>query len=159
MLKPQEKSFLERAIELSRHGMVNEHGGPFGSVIVRNNEIVGEGCNTVIATSDPTAHAEIVAIRNACQRLKTFQLNDCDIYTSCEPCPMCLGAIYWARPKRVIYANTRFDAAAIKFDDEFIYQQINADMLQRTIPFIHEPHPVALQVFAEWKEIDNQTLH
>jgi len=122
MLTPIEKNFLERAIELSRMGMTNEHGGPFGSVIVRNNEIVGEGCNMVIATNDPTAHAEIVAIRDACKRLETFQLNDCDIYTSCEPCPMCLGAIYWARPKRVIYANTRFDAAAIEFDDHFIYQ-------------------------------------
>jgi guanine deaminase len=159
MLKPEEKRLLEKAIGLSRHGMMNEHGGPFGSVIVRNNEIVGEGCNMVIATSDPTAHAEIVAIRDACRRLKAFQLHDCDIYTSCEPCPMCLGAIYWARPKRVIYANTRFDAAAIKFDDEFIYQQINADMLQRTIPFIHEPHPWALEVFEEWKRIDNKKLY
>jgi tRNA(Arg) A34 adenosine deaminase TadA len=159
MLKPEETRFLERAIELSRQGMMNEHGGPFGSLIVKNSEIVGEGCNMVIVTNDPTAHAEIVAIRNACQRLKAFQLQDCDIYTSCEPCPMCLGAIYWARPKRVIYANTRFDAAAIKFDDEFIYQQINADMLQRTIPFIHEPHPLALQVFEDWKKFDNKKLY
>jgi len=159
MLTPIEKNFLERAIELSRMGMTNEHGGPFGSVIVRNNEIVGEGCNMVIATNDPTAHAEIVAIRDACKRLETFQLNDCDIYTSCEPCPMCLGAIYWARPKRVIYANTRFDAAAIEFDDHFIYQQINTDMLQRTIPFIHEPHPLALQVLEDWKKIDNKNLY
>ena len=159
MLTPIEKNFLERAIELSRMGMTNEHGGPFGSVTVRNNEIIGEGCNMVIATNDPTAHAEIVAIRDACKRLETFQLNDCDIYTSCEPCPMCLGAIYWARPKRVIYANTRFDAAAIEFDDHFIYQQINTDMLQRTIPFIHEPHPLALQVFEDWKKIDNKNLY
>jgi len=159
MLTPIEKNFLERAIELSRMGMTNEHGGPFGSVIVRNNEIVGEGCNMVIATNDPTAHAEIVAIRDACKRLETFQLNDCDIYTSCEPCPMCLGAIYWARPKRVIYANTRFDAAAIEFDDHFIYQQINTDMLHRTIPFIHESHPLALQVFEDWKKIDNKNLY
>jgi len=159
MLKPGEKRFLEKAIELSKQGMTNEHGGPFGCVIVRNNDIVGEGCNMVIATNDPTAHAEIVAIREACQKLKTFQLPDCDIYTSCEPCPMCLGAIYWARPKRVIYANTRFDAAAIEFDDEFIYQQINTDMLQRTIPFIHEPHPLALQVFEDWKKIANKKLY
>jgi len=159
MLKPAERKYLERAIELSRHGMTNEHGGPFGSVIVRDNEIVGEGCNMVIATNDPTAHAEIVAIREACKKLKTFQLDDCDIYTSCEPCPMCLGAIYWARPKRVVYANTRFDAAAIEFDDEFIYQQINTDMLQRTIPFIHEPHALAIQVFEDWKKIDNKNLY
>jgi guanine deaminase len=158
MLNPEENRFLERAIELSKHGMANEHGGPFGCVIVRNSDIVGEGCNMVIATNDPTAHAEIVAIRDACRKLNAFQLDDCDIYTSCEPCPMCLGAIYWARPKRVIYANTRFDAAAIKFDDEFIYQQINTDMLQRTIPFIHEPHPLALQVFEDWKRIGNKKL-
>ena len=159
MLNQEEKRFLERAIELSRLGMTNEHGGPFGSVIIRNNEIVGEGYNMVISTSDPTAHAEIVAIREACKKLKTFHLPDCDIYTSCEPCPMCLGAIYWARPKRVIYANTRFDAAAIKFDDEFIYQQINTEMLQRTIPFIHEPHPLALQVFEDWRKMENKTLY
>jgi tRNA(Arg) A34 adenosine deaminase TadA len=156
MLTPKEKGFLERAIELSRQGMTSEHGGPFGCVIVKSDEIVGEGCNMVIATNDPTAHAEIVAIREACKRLKTFQLQDCEIYTSCEPCPMCLGAIYWARPQRVIYANTRFDAAAIDFDDDFIYQQINTDMLQRTIRFIHEPHPLALQVFEEWRKIDNK---
>jgi tRNA(Arg) A34 adenosine deaminase TadA len=110
MLNQEEKRFLERAIELSRLGMTNEHGGPFGSVITRNNEIVGEGYNMVISTSDPTAHAEIVAIREACRKLKTFHLHDCDIYTSCEPCPMCLGAIYWARPKRVFMrtpASTR----------------------------------------------------
>jgi len=159
MLIPEEKGFLEKAIELSKHGMMNQHGGPFGCVIVRGGEIVGEGCNMVIATNDPTAHAEIVAIRDACKKLKTFQLDDCDIYTSCEPCPMCLGAIYWARPRRVIYANTRFDAAAIHFDDEFIYQQINTDMIQRTIPFIHEPHPLALQVFEEWKKIENKNLY
>jgi len=159
MLTPKEKGFLERAIELSRQGMTKEHGGPFGSVIVRSDKIVGQGCNMVIATNDPTAHAEIIAIREACKRLKSFQLHDCDIYTSCEPCPMCLGAIYWARPKRVIYANTRFDAAAIDFDDDFIYQQINTDMLQRTIRFIHEPHPSALQVFEEWKKIDNKKLY
>lgn len=159
MLTAKEKSFLEKAIELSRHGMMNKHGGPFGSVIVRDDEIVGEGCNMVIAMNDPTAHAEIVAIREACRKLKAFQLDECDIYTSCEPCPMCLGAIYWARPKRVIYANTRRDAAAIEFDDEFIYQQINTDMLQRTIPFIHEPHPLAWQVFEDWKKIDDKKLY
>jgi len=159
MLTQQETAFLERAIELSRHGMANEHGGPFGCVIVRNDEIVGEGCNMVIATNDPTAHAEVVAIREACKKLNTFQLNDCDIYTSCEPCPMCLGAIYWARPQRVIYANTRFDAAAINFDDHFIYEQINTDRLERTIPFIHEPHPSALEVFEDWKKIDNKNLY
>ena len=115
-MKENEKKFLERAIELSRQGMRTMQGGPFGCVIVKANEIVGEGCNQVIKTNDPTAHAEVVAIRKACELLKNYQLTDCDIYASCEPCPMCLGAIYWARPRRVIYANTRQDAAAINFD-------------------------------------------
>jgi guanine deaminase len=159
MLKKEELKFLERAIELSNNGMKEQSGGPFGCVIVKENEIIAEGCNMVIASNDPTAHAEITAIRNACQKLKAFQLTGCDIYTSCEPCPMCLGAIYWARPNRVIYANTRFDAAAIEFDDEFIYQQINTDMLQRTISFIHEPHPLALKVFEEWKKLENRNLY
>ena len=141
MLKENENKFLERAIELSRKGMEQGSGGPFGCIIVKNEEIIGEGYNLVIAVNDPTAHAEIVAIRQACQKLNSFQLTDCEIYTSCEPCPMCLGAIYWARPKRVIYANTRFDAAKIDFDDEFIYQEINTNMLRRQIPFVHEPHP------------------
>lgn len=159
MLKQNEIEFLMRAIELSMQGMQNKSGGPFGSVIVKDDRIIAEGYNMVTASNDPTAHAEIVAIRKACERLKTFQLAGCDIYTSCEPCPMCLGAIYWARPSRVIYANTRFDAAAIEFDDEFIYQQINADMLHRTIPFIHEPHPLALKVFEEWKKMENKDLY
>jgi guanine deaminase len=159
MLKQEEIRFLERAIELSAQGMKEASGGPFGCVIVKENEIIAEGCNMVTALNDPTAHAEITAIRNACQKLKIFQLTGCDIYTSCEPCPMCLGAIYWARPNRVIYANTRFDAAAIEFDDEFIYQQINTDMLQRTIPFIHEAHPLALKVFEEWKKLENRNLY
>src|SRR5512143_3598746 len=115
MQKENERKFLERAIQLSREGMDKGSGGPFGCVIVLNNEIVGEGCNMVASTNDPTAHAEVVAIRQARKRLNSFQLEGCDVNTSCEPCPMCLGAIYWARPKRVVYANTRSDAAAIEF--------------------------------------------
>src|SRR5882757_3960510 len=125
MLKPEEKIFLERAITLSKEGMESGKGGPFGCVIVKDNEIVGEGNNKVTSSNDPTAHAEVVAIRDACEKLNTYQLDGCDIYTSCEPCPMCLGAIYWARPRRVIYANTREEAAAIEFDDDFIYNEIN----------------------------------
>lgn len=147
----RERQFLERAIELSRKGMEGEAGGPFGCVIVRGDEIVGEGYNKVTSSNDPTAHAEVVAIRDACQRLGTFQLTDCEVYTSCEPCPMCLGAIYWARPKRVIYANTREEAAAVDFDDDFIYKEIDAAMHDRTIPFIHCPHPMAKEVFTLWK--------
>ena len=154
-----EKNFLERAIELAREGMNKKAGGPFGCVVVKNNEIIAEGYNSVLSDNDPTAHAEIVAIRKACKKLNSFQLTDCDIYASCEPCPMCLGAIYWARPKRVIYANTRHDAAAIEFDDEFIYREMNVDIFQRRISFIHQPHPLALKVFEDWKELNNKIVY
>lgn len=152
----QEKAFMERAIALSRMGMQTGKGGPFGCVIVRNGEIIGEGCNEVTATNDPTAHAEVVAIRNACKAIGEFQLTGCDVYTSCEPCPMCLGAIYWARPSRVIYANTKDDAAAIDFDDRFIYSEIEKDDNQRMIRFIHRPHPEALAIFEQWKGFDGK---
>ena len=155
----REKKFLERAIELSRQGMESGSGGPFGCVIVKDGEIVGEGSNMVTSTNDPTAHAEVVAIRQACKKLNVFQLEGCDIYTSCEPCPMCLGAIYWARPKKVVFANTKQDAAAINFDDDFIYKEINTDLLQREIPFIHQPHPMALKVFEDWKDKEDKIVY
>lgn len=155
-IKERDRKFLERAIELSKLGMQSGNGGPFGCVIVQGDEIVGEGNNMVTSSNDPTAHAEVVAIRNACKKLGTYQLTDCEIYTSCEPCPMCLGAIYWARPKRVVYANTREEAAEIEFDDEFIYNEINAKMADRKIPFIHFPHPMARQIFEEWKKWDGK---
>ncbi|MDP4264069.1 MAG: nucleoside deaminase [Bacteroidota bacterium] len=151
MLKPGERIFLERAIALSKQGMESGQGGPFGCVIVKNNEIIGEGVNKVTSSNDPTAHAEVVAIRQACKKLGTYQLDDCDIYASCEPCPMCLGAIYWARPRRVIYANTRHEAAAIEFDDDFIYDEINTAINDRKIPFIHVPDPGAKEIFTAWK--------
>ena len=151
-----EQIFLERAIELSRQGMQKRYGGPFGCVIVRGGLIVGEGCNEVILSNDPTAHAEIVAIRNACKKLNNFQLTGCDVYTSCEPCPMCLGAIYWARPKRVIYANTKQDAAAINFDDQFIYDELEKPEGEKAIVFIHHPHQNAMEVFREWQNMDNK---
>src|ERR1700742_2903326 len=110
MLSPNEQVFLDRAVELSREGIEAGNGGPFGCVIVRDGKIVGEGCNMVTSTNDPTAHAEVVAVRNACKNLNDFQLLDCDVYTSCEPCPMCLGALYWARVRKVVYANTRQEA-------------------------------------------------
>ena len=152
MLTVKQREFLERAIELSRLGMQNGSGGPFGCVVVMDDKIIGEGCNMVTSTNDPTAHAEVVAIRNACKKLGTYQLTDCEIYTSCEPCPMCLGAIYWARPKRVIFANTREEAASIEFDDDFIYHEINTELADRKIPFLHCPHPQAKAVFDEWKK-------
>jgi guanine deaminase len=151
-----EQEFLERAIDLSRENMRSGKGGPFGCVIVKDGKIIGEGCNQVATTNDPTAHAEVVAIRDACKGLGSFQLTDCDVYASCEPCPMCLGAIYWARPKRVIYANTKQDAAAINFDDQFIYDEIEKPDQERTIAFLHYPLQEAIQVFEEWKQMENK---
>ncbi len=147
----RDTKFLMKAIELSRKGMQGGSGGPFGCVIVKGDEIVGEGCNQVTSSNDPTAHAEVVAIRAACDKLGVYQLTECEIFTSCEPCPMCLGAIYWARPRRVVFANTKADAAAIDFDDDFIYNEINTPLDERKIPFIHHPHPDALKVFEDWK--------
>src|SRR5690242_12341666 len=118
------ETFMRRAIELAQEGVDKNQGGPFGCVVVKDGRIVGEGCNQVTSTNDPSAHAEIVAMRDACRNLNTFQLNGCSIYTSCEPCPMCLGAIYWARPADVYFAGTRQDAAAAGFDDDMIYDEI-----------------------------------
>ena len=159
MDQSQDKKYLERAIALSREGMKGGRGGPFGCVVVKNGKIVAEGSNEVTSSNDPTAHAEVVAIRKACGVLGTYQLTGCVIYTSCEPCPMCLGAIYWARPDRVIYANTREEAALIEFDDEFIYQEINRELAERSIPFIHQPHPDAKKVFEEWKRWEGKKLY
>lgn len=143
--------FITEAVELSRNGMNNNEGGPFGAIIVKDGKVVGRGNNRVTSSNDPTAHAEVVAIRDACKNLNSFQLDDCILYTSCEPCPMCLGAIYWARPSKVFYANTREDAAAIGFDDDFIYEEINVSMDDRKIPFEQLGREEALQVFKEWQ--------
>lgn len=147
------------AVDLSRKGMQNGDGGPFGSIVVKGEEVVGRGWNQVLLLNDPTAHAEVVAIRDACKQLGTFQLHDCEIFTSCEPCPMCLGAIYWARPQRVYFANTKDDAAAIDFDDSFIYKEIAVPHSDKKIPFISFPDADALQVFREWKEKGDKTLY
>ncbi|WEK38150.1 MAG: nucleoside deaminase [Candidatus Pseudobacter hemicellulosilyticus] len=144
--------FIQAAVELAREGMKAGKGGPFGCVIVKGDVIVGQGCNCVTSTNDPTAHAEVVAIRDACQRLKTFQLTDCEIYTSCEPCPMCLGAIYWARPAKVYFAATRHDAADAGFDDSFIYEELDASQSERRIPMLPAANDAALQLFEEWKQ-------
>jgi guanine deaminase len=152
--------FLEKAVELSQYGFENKYGGPFGCVVVKNDEIVGEGYNIVTSSNDPTAHAEIVAIRNACKHLNSFQLTNCTIYTSCEPCPMCLGAIYWARPARVVFANTRYDAARINFDDDFIYKEIeNKKLISRQIPFIHIPTQRAIDIFSLWEQNNLKTRY
>jgi tRNA(Arg) A34 adenosine deaminase TadA len=128
------EAFMRRALALAREGMNGNAGGPFGAVIVKHGRIVGEGCNRVTSTNDPTAHAEVVAIREACQALGTFDLSGCEIYASCEPCPMCLAAIYWARLQRIHYANTRADAARIGFDDDHIYREFALPMERRAIP-------------------------
>src|ERR1044072_5482300 len=152
MIGAREKRFMQIAVDLSRKGMQNGDGGPFGAIVVKGEEGVGKGWNQVLLLNDPTAHAEVVAIRDACKQLGTFQLHDCEIYTSCEPCPMCLGAIYWARPQRVYFANTKDDAAAIDFDDSFIYKEIAVPHSDKKIPFISFPDADALQVFREGKE-------
>ena len=143
--------FLRAAIALSRRRMEAGFGGPFGAVVVRAGQIVAEGFNQVTSANDPTGHAEISAIRAACTALKTFSLAGCTLYTSCEPCPMCLGAIYWARFERVVYANTRDDAAAIGFDDDHIYREFAKPITARAIPFTHLPSEEGRAVFAAWQ--------
>lgn len=149
-MQQQDAGFMQQAIELALNGMRANAGGPFGAVVVRDDTIIGRGNNCVTGTNDPTAHAEIVAIRDACRRLGHFQLTGCIIYTSCEPCPMCLGAIYWARPARVYYACSRQDAAAAGFDDEFIYNELVTPPAARKIPMEQILRSEALAAFAEW---------
>jgi len=146
----EDKKFMRRAIELANEGMDANTGGPFGAVIVKDGKIIAEANNTVTSSNDPTAHAEVNAIRIACTKLNAFQLDDCILYTSCEPCPMCLGAIYWARPKKVVYACTKEDAANIAFDDKFIYDEINAGIDNRQIPFSNLLREEATIVFEKW---------
>ena len=141
---------MARAIQLSIDGVQSGRGGPFGAVIVREGKIIGEGVNRVTSTNDPTAHAEVLAIRQACEKLGVFELKDCELYTSCEPCPMCLGAIYWARLSRIYFANTAKDAAKIGFDDSFIYSELKQPHSQRRIPAIQMMREEALVGFAAW---------
>lgn len=145
--------FMRKAIQLSIDNVLNGTGGPFGAVVVKDGIIIATGANSVTATNDPTAHAEVVAIRNACKALNSFQLTGCEIYSSCEPCPMCLGAIYWARPRIVYYANSSHDAAEIGFvDDTFIFEQITTPHEKRSIPFIQAMRDEGLQAFVLWKQ-------
>lgn len=147
----RELKFMQTAVDLSRHAVSSGQGGPFGCVVVKGDEIVGRGCNRVTSDNDPTAHAEVVAIRDACRHLHTWQLTGCEIYTSCEPCPMCMGAIYWARPLRVYFANTRTDAAAAGFDDSLIYDELSLPVGDRKIEMISMGKEDAWKVFEEWK--------
>jgi guanine deaminase len=155
----REKKFMQEAVRVGLEGMRNNLGGPFGCVIVKNNEIIGKGCNSVIATNDPTAHAEIVAIRDACKNLGTFQLTDCQVYTTCEPCPMCMGALYWARPEKIYYASSRTDAANVGFEDNYIYEQIALPAEQRKISTECLQCEEAKELFEEWKDLNNKLLY
>lgn len=147
---PRLDAFMRRAIELSRHGSRRGDGGPFGAVVVRGGVIVGEGWNRVVAANDPTAHGEVEAIRDACRRLGTFSLAGCDLFTSAEPCPMCLAAIYWARLDRLYYGNTHADAAAIGFDDALIHGELGKPPAVRLIPEVRLLAGEALEVFREF---------
>ena len=142
--------FMMRAIELAERGVDDGLGGPFGCVVVKDGEIVGEGCNQVTSTNDPTAHAEVVAVREACRNLGSFQLTGCDVYTSCEPCPMCLGAIYWARPARIFIAGTREDAAAAGFDDDLFYSELEKPNDDRELKMESLLREESQRVFERW---------
>ena len=150
--------FMQKAIELSIKNIHN-NGGPFGCVIVKNNKIISEGVNGVTQNNDPTAHAEIVSIRNACKKLNTFDLSGCELYTSCEPCPMCLSAIYWSHIDLVYYGNSRENAAEIQFDDKFIYDEMKKDINERKIPLKQILKDEAIKAFNLWAETENKTKY
>ncbi len=157
---PQEdthKQFMKEAVDLAIKGMEKNEGGPFGCIIVKDGKIVGRGNNKVTSTNDPTAHAEITAIRDACKNLNSFQLDGCIVYTSCEPCPMCLGAIYWARPEKVFFGSNKKDAADVGFDDDFIYKEIDLDYDKRSIPFEQINREEAIKAFQIWNEKEDRT--
>ena len=151
--------FMRRAIALAIENVRSGSGGPFAAVIVKNESIIAEGTNRVTRTNDPTAHAEVVAIREACRALADFQLHGCDLYTTCEPCPMCLGAIYWARPARTFYAATAADAAQAGFDDAFIYDELKVTPASRRIPMTQLLREDSLAIFSAWKQQENKTSY
>jgi guanine deaminase len=148
---------MRRAIALALENVRTARGGPFAALVAKDGNVIGEGANSVTLANDPTAHAEIVAIRAACQTLGTFQLTDCELYTTCEPCPMCLGAIYWARPARVFYAGMAADAADAGFDDAFIYEELRRPLESRRIPMTQLLREEAVAIFAAWKQQPNKT--
>jgi guanine deaminase len=152
-------AFMRRAIEMAVENARTAGGGPFGALVVKGDTMIASGVNQVTAANDPTAHAEIVAIRAACQKLASFQLTGCEIYASCEPCPMCLGAIYWARAARVYFAATRADAAAAGFDDSVIYEELQLPFGRRRIPTVQLMSAEAQRAFAEWKSRPDRTLY
>ena len=152
-----DRQFMMRAVELARLAVETNSGGPFGCVVVKNGKIVGEGSNRVTTTNDPTAHAEVVAIRDACANLGTFLLGGCTIYTSCEPCPMCLGAIYWSRPAGIFYAGTQSDAAAAGFDDEHFYQELDKPNELRELRMVNLLREEAQEIFKNWTDKTDKT--
>jgi guanine deaminase len=153
------EEFMRRAIALALENIRSAQGGPFGALVVKDGRVLAEGVNRVTATNDPTAHSEIVAIREACRALKNFQLTDCDLYTTCEPCPMCLGAIYWARPARVFYACVAADAAAVGFDDALIYEELRRPLPERRLSMKQLLRKEALEVFSQWNRQGNKTAY
>jgi guanine deaminase len=144
--------FMARAIALAIENVVSGRGGPFGAVVVKDGAVIAEGANLVTSSNDPTAHAEVLAIRAACRKLRDFRLTGCEIYSSCEPCPMCLGAIYWARAERVYFAGTRADAAAAGFDDELLYQELKLPLEARKLPMIPLMRAEAAAIFEAWRK-------
>ncbi len=152
----KEEKFMREAIRLSIENVNYGNGGPFGAVIVKDGKIIARGVNNVTKNNDPTAHAEVDAIRKACKELGTFQLDGCELYTSCEPCPMCLGAIYWARPDKLYYANTKQDAANIDFDDDFIYQELKLDYADRKMTTVQLLRDEALEAFKLWSDSNDK---
>lgn len=152
-------NFMRLAIEEGRKGMLAGEGGPFGAVIVKDGEIIAKGHNQVLLLNDPTAHAEVQTIRKACQKLGDFQLTDCELYSSCEPCPMCLGAIYWARPAQLYFACSRKDAAEIGFDDDFIYQELDKESTERKIPTLAFLREEAIELFKLWQSKVDKNLY
>jgi guanine deaminase len=153
------QEFMRRAIALAIENVRNGNGGPFAALVVKDGRVIAEGTNRVTSSNDPTAHAEIVAIREACRVLKNFQLTGCDLHTTCEPCPMCFGAIYWARPARIFYACTAADAAAAGFDDAFIYDELKVPPAGRRIPTAQILRQESLAIFAAWQKQENKTRY
>lgn len=151
--------YLSLTIEMAQDNVRSGHGGPFAALIVRDGEIIAASANSVTSSNDPTAHAEVNAIREACRKLKTFQLDDCELFTSCEPCPMCLGAIYWSRISKVYFAASQDEAAAAGFDDKFIYLEIEKPHLDRNIPFVHVKIENPIAPFRVWNESENKIAY
>jgi len=156
MTGKDEIEFMREAVRLSIENVESGKGGPFGAVVVKAGKIIATGTNQVTATNDPTAHAEVVAIRKACETLNSFQLHGCDIYCSCEPCPMCLGAIYWARPDKIFFANSKEDAGRINFDDKFIYEELERPYAERKLFTKQMLREEALEAFTKWTKSTNK---